>query len=175
MLTRPLGTIKPRHQPGIGVERVGAKTATGAINIELARNAALVTSEPLIANLVIGDVAQGPAFEDAVLGETDNAILGMELDIHALIDIANQRRFIIWLTKGPQNTVDVTVARECKVLQASDAREEVRVVDLVLNCAATGHMSERCQLLIADFHTKESGKRRRRGRRSPRTRCPGFG
>ena len=120
-------------------------------------------------------MAQGPAFEDAVLGETDNAILGMELGIHALIDIANQPRFIIGLTKGPQNTVDVTVARECKVLQASDAREEVRVVDLVLNRAATGHMSERCQLLIADFHTKDSGKRRRRGRRSLRTRRPGLG
>ena len=130
---------------------MGAKTATGAVNIELPRNAALVTSEPLMANLVIGGVAQGPAFEDAVLGETDNAILEMELGIHALNDIANQRWFIIWLTKGPPNTAGVTVARECKVFQASDALEEVRVVDLVLNRAATGHMSERCQLLIADF------------------------
>ena len=154
---------------------MGAKAATGAVDIELPRNSALVTSDPLIANLVIGDVAQHPAFDDAVLGETDNAILGMELGIHALNDFANQRRFIIGLERGLQNTVDDTVARECKVLQASDALAEVRVVNLVLNRAATGHMSERCQLLIADFHTKESGKRRRRGRRSLRTRCPGFG
>ena len=95
---------------------MGAKTATDAVNIELPRNAALVTSKPLVANLVIGDVAQVPALEDAVLGEADTVIPGMELGIHRLNDIANQRRFIIGLTKGPQNTVDVTVARECKVL-----------------------------------------------------------
>ena len=33
MLTRPLGTVKPRYQPGVGVERVGAKAANGAVNI----------------------------------------------------------------------------------------------------------------------------------------------
>ena len=91
---------------------MGAKTASGAVNIEVPRNAAFVTSEPLIANLVIGDLAQGPAFVDAVLGDRDNAILGMQLGIHALNDIANQHRFIIGLTKGTQNMVDVTVARE---------------------------------------------------------------
>ena len=67
----------------------------------------------------------------------------MELGIHALNDIANQRRFIIELTKGPQHSVAVTVARERKVLPAPDARGEVRVVDLVLNRAATGHMFAR--------------------------------
>ena len=123
---------------------MGAKTANGAVNIELPGNAALVTGEPLLANLVIGDVVRGTTFEDAVLGETDNAIPGMEFGIHALDDIANQRRFIIERTKGPQNTVAVTVLHERKVLPALDAREEVRVVGLVLKRAATGHKFASC-------------------------------
>ena len=140
---------------------MGAKTANGEVKIELPGNAALVTGEPLVANLVKGDVVRGTTFEDAVLGETDNAIPGMEFGIHALDDIANQRRFIIEVIKGPQNTVAVTVSREGKVLLAPDSREEVRVVSLVFKLAATGHMLARCQLLSADFHIKESSKRRR--------------
>ena len=55
---------------------MGAKAATGAVDIELPRNSALVTSEPLIANLVIGDGVPRTAFEDALFGEADNAIPG---------------------------------------------------------------------------------------------------
>ena len=161
MLTRPLGTVKPRHQPSVGVERVGAKTANGAVNIKLPRNAALVTGEPLVANLVIGDVVPGTAFEDAVLGKTNNAILGMELGIHALNDIANQRRLVIELTEGPQYPVSVTMASQRKVLPTPDARGKVRVVDLVFNRAASGHMFPRAQPLVGDFHLRETRKRQR--------------
>ena len=63
VLTRPLGTVKPRHKPSIGVERVGAKTADGAVNIQLPRNATLVTGKALVADLLIGDVAPGTALK----------------------------------------------------------------------------------------------------------------
>jgi len=89
---------------------VGAKTANGGVNIELPRNATLFTGKTLVADLFVGNVVPGAAFEDVVFGKAHDAVLGMELRVHPLNDIANQRRLIVKLTERPQHPVAVTVA-----------------------------------------------------------------
>ena len=71
---------------------MGAETEDGAVNRQLPRKAAFIAGQALIADFVICDVMPGAAFENVVLSETHDAVLGMEPGIHPLDDIANQLR-----------------------------------------------------------------------------------
>ena len=95
VLARPLGAVKSRHQPGIGVQCVRAEAADGAVNVQLARNPTLVAGEPLLADLIVSNVIPGAAFENVILREAYYAVLGVELGIHPLNDIANQCGVVI--------------------------------------------------------------------------------
>ena len=151
MLTRPLGTFKPRHQPGIGVERVGAKTANGAVNIELPCNAALVTGEPLIANLVIGDVVPGTAFEVPVFGQPDDTVLRVKLMIHSLIT----SRISAGSSSNSQNARSTRSPLSWRVsvkCSRPHTAGKVRVFNAILNGAAAGGMRTCCRRLFVDFH-----------------------
>ena len=120
VLARPLGAIKSRYQPGIGVKRMGAEASHAAVNVQLPCNAALVTGEALVADLIVGDVVPGAAFENAVLSEADDTVLRMEPGIHPLDDITNQRRLIFEFAERPQNPVAVLMTRQRKVLPTPD-------------------------------------------------------
>ena len=161
VLAWPLGAIKPRHQPGVVAERVGPKATNGGVNVQRARNATLVSGKALVPDLVIGDLVPGTACEDAVLGESNDAVLGMKLRVDALSDIADQRRLVIELTECPQYPVAVTVAGQRKVLPTPDAPGEGDVFDLALHRAAPGHMFEHGKPLVGDFHVRERGRRLR--------------
>ena len=98
---RPLGAVKPRHQPGIGVGCTGTKATNAPANVELSRNGALVTGEPLSADLYIGYVLPGAAFGDVFFGDADDTVLWLELGIHSLNDVANQRQLLVEFTERP--------------------------------------------------------------------------
>ena len=135
MLTWPSAAAKSRHQPGIGVECTGTKATNAPANVELSRNGALVTGEPLLADLYVGYVLPGAAFGDVFFGDADDTVLWLELGIHPLNDVANQRHLLVEFTERPQNPVAILVTGQREVLPPPDARGEVPVIDLVLHLA----------------------------------------
>ena len=131
---------------------MGAKASDGAVNSELSRNAALGAAQALIGNLLVGDVVPGAALEGAVLGEANNAVLGMEFGVHSLDYITYQRGLVVQLTKCAQYTVTVTVAREGEALTAPDTRWEGGAVNLIFDGAMAREVLACGRLLICDFH-----------------------
>ena len=131
---------------------MGAKAPDAAVNLQLTRNATLVTSEALVADFVVGDLIPGTAFKNAILCEAHNAVLGMKFGVHPLDHITYQRRLVVQLTKCAQYTVAVTVAREGEALTAPDTRWEGGAVNLILDCAMPREVFACGRLLICDFH-----------------------
>lgn len=135
MLTWPPGAVKLRHQPGIGVECTGTKATNAPVDVKLSRNGALVTGEPLLADLSVGYVLPGAAYGDVFFGDADDTVLWLELGIHPLNDVASQRQLSVEFTERPQNPVAILVTGQHEVLPPPDARGEVPVIDLVLHLA----------------------------------------
>ena len=131
---------------------MGAKASDGAVNSELSRNTALGAAQALIGNLLVGDVVPGAALEGAVLGEANNAVLGMEFGVHSLDYITYQRGLVVQLTKCPQYTVAIAVAGLGEALTAPDTRWEGGAVNLILDGAMPREVIACGRLLICDFH-----------------------
>ena len=77
----------------------------------------------------------GAAYGDVFFGDADDTVLWLELGIHPLNDVANQRQLSVEFTERPQNPVAILVTSQREVLPPPDARGEVPVIDLVLHLA----------------------------------------
>ena len=77
----------------------------------------------------------GAAFGDVFFGDADDTVLWLELGIHSLNEVANQRQLLVEFTERPQNPVAILVTDQREVLPPPAARGEVPVIDPALPLA----------------------------------------